>query len=361
MIHEVYLHNLRNVSQASISPSKTLNVIYGENGSGKSSFLEGVNLLSTGRSFRTTDLQSLIKFDSSEFVVRGVVQQEGSSASSKIGIRLNRKKEKLIRVNGESVRASSELARHLPLKFMSPLEAEMIEGSPGVRRKYLDWLMFHVKPSYLTELKQFKVALSNRNATLKTGDRTQEPYWRDKVVAFSNSLATQTQSTMDVFMSYLENEAHLLKAYNVGFSYYKGWRTDTDLSVLLSESIDRDFKTATTRIGYQRSDLKIRANERPASVVMSRGQMKICALALQLAQIKFLREHCNIKCVVLIDDIVAELDEKNLCAVVEGFVDSESQLFITSANDKLAGLFKNKFGNSLKLFHVEHGTMREEE
>jgi len=361
VIHEVYLHNLRNVTHASISPSKTLNVIYGENGSGKSSFLEGLNLLSTGRSFRTTDLQSLIKFDSSEFIVRGVVHQEGSADSSNIGVRLNRKKEKLIRVNGETIRASSELARHLPLKFMSPLEAEMIDGSPGVRRKYLDWLMFHVKPGYLSELKQFKIALSNRNATLKSGDRQQEPYWRERVVDLSNKLAMQTQETMNVFTGYLEKEAELLNAYELRFSYYRGWRNEADLASLLAESIERDFKTVTTRIGYQRSDLKIRANGRSAAIVMSRGQMKICALALQLAQIKFLREHCNTHCVVLIDDIVAELDEKNLCAVVEGFVDSESQLFITSANDKLAELFKSKFGNSLKLFHVEHGTMREEE
>lgn len=134
MIHEVYLQNLRNVSLATITPSKSLNVICGENGSGKSSFLEGLNLLSTGRSFRTVDLQSLIKFDTPEFVVRGVVQHS-SDLSNKIGIRLNRKKEKLIRVNGETIRASSELARHLPLKFMSPLEAELIEGEPRFTQK----------------------------------------------------------------------------------------------------------------------------------------------------------------------------------------------------------------------------------
>ena len=360
MIHEVYLQNLRNLSLATVSPSKSLNVISGENGSGKSSFLEGLNLLATGRSFRTVDLQSLIQFDTPEFVVRGVVQQD-SHASSKIGIRLNRQKEKLIRVNGETVRASSELARQLPLKFMSPLEAELIEGSPGVRRKYLDWLMFHVKPSYLSELKQFKIALSNRNATLKTQDRRQEPYWRERVIQYSHTLSAATQETMEHFMDYLNQEAQLLKSYKIAFNYYRGWRNDAEIADLLAESLERDFKTASTRIGYQRSDLRIKANDRPASGVMSRGQMKICALALQLAQIKYLREHCNIKCVVLIDDIVAELDEKNLCAVVEGFVNSDSQLFITSANEKLAELFKTKFGNSLKLFHVEHGTMKEEE
>lgn len=360
MIHEVYLQNLRNISLATVSPSNTLNVISGENGSGKSSFLEGLNLLATGRSFRTVDLQSLIKFDAPEFVVRGVVQHS-SYSTSKIGIRLNRQKEKLIRVNGETVRASSELARQLPLKFMSPLEAELIEGSPGVRRKYLDWLMFHVKPSYLSELKQFKVALSNRNATLKNGDRKQEPYWRERVIHYSHTLSAATQDTMNHFMEYLNQEVRLLKSYKININYYRGWRNDAEISDLLAESLERDFRTTSTRIGFQRSDLKIRANDRPASGVMSRGQMKICALALQLAQIKYLREHCNIKCVVLIDDIVAELDEKNLCAVVEGFVNSDSQLFITSANEKLAELFKTKFGNSLKLFHVEHGTMREEE
>lgn len=221
--------------------------------------------------------------------------------------------------------------------------------------------MFHVKPSYLKELKQFKIALSNRNATLKNHDRRQEPYWRERVVGLSESLANQAQETMDVFMGYLQNEVSLLSSYNIDFAYYRGWRKEANLAQLLEGSVERDFKTATTRIGYQRSDLKIRANDRPAAMVMSRGQMKICALALQLAQIKYLRERCDIKCVVLIDDIVAELDEKNLCAVVEGFVSSDSQLFITSANEKLAELFRTQFGHSLKLFHVEHGTMREEE
>lgn len=369
MIKEIYIENVRNISRAAINPSPILNVFIGDNGSGKSTVLEGLYLLSTGRSFRTVELTNLIKFETESILVRGKINQSSKGNNDKtdgihkLGFSFSRRKEKVVKIDGEKIRNSSELAKCLPLKFLSPLEGELIEGSPGLRRKYIDWLMFHVEqPVYLDTLKSFKTVLSNRNATLRKNDRAQEPYWRKQFVNLSEELARITETKFTVFCNFLEEQlCKVLPGKCFKIEFYKGWREDSSLESLLTGSIDTDFKAGSTRFGYQRSDLKIRIDDKPAAQVLSRGQMKLCAMVLQLAQIKYLKTELDIQCVVLIDDVIAELDDSNVCAIVDEFIKSDSQCFITSANEKLADLLGREFGDFFKLFHVEHGTIKEEE
>ncbi len=367
MLKAIHIENIRNISKAAIYPSPVLNVFIGENGSGKSTLLEAINLLSTGRSFRTVDLSSLISFEQSGLLARCVVINKSDIdtdiTKTNVGFSFSRNKEKLVKINGDRIGNSSELAQCLPLKFLSPLEGELIEGAPGLRRKYVDWLMFHVEhPVYLEKLKSFKVVLSNRNATLKKKDRAQEPYWRNQFISLAEELAELTSVVFEEFKSFINREVtKILKTDAIEFVYFRGWKNGSELSQILEDNIENDFRIGTTRYGYQRSDLRILVDNKSAADVLSRGQMKLCAMALQLAQIKYLKQEKNVQCVVLIDDVIAELDDLNVCAVIEEFIDSNSQCFVTSANKKLADLLGTKFSDFYKLFHVEHGTIIEEE
>lgn len=365
MLEEIQVSELRNIGNAKLSPSNSLNVLLGENGSGKSSFLEGIHILSTGRSFRSMELKNLIQFEKAGFLVRGKVNPVLSGAeeeSINVGFMFSDKKERLVKIGGDKVRNSSELARLLPMKFLSPLEGNLIEGAPSLRRKFIDWLMFHVEPSYLKHQKNFKSILSNRNTTLRKKDRAQEPYWRNQFVLASEALSEITSAVFEKFIHYIEIEIKdVLGDFPLNISFYRGWRLDANLDELIEQALDNEFKVGGSRYGYQRADLKITINSKPVNQVLSRGQMKILALALHIAQIKFLKEIRNSNCVVLIDDIIAELDDQNICAMIDKIIKTGNQCFVTSANVKLAELLKQNFGESYKLFHVEHGTIKEEE
>lgn len=366
MLEEIHVSNLRNIQGAKLLPSPSLNVLLGENGSGKSSLLESVHILSTGRSFRTVDLKNLIQFEQSQFLVRGKVKSQlrqwEDKASVNVGFMFSDKKERLAKVEGEKIKNSSDLARLLPMKFLSPLEGNLIEGAPSLRRRFLDWLMFHVEPSYLKQQKNFKAILSNRNATLRKKDRKQEPYWRAQLIDLSVALSELSASNFQHYLDYLKKEVNeSLGEIDIHFEFYRGWRKGASLTDLMAQSLENEFKLGSSRYGYQRADLKIAVNGKPANLVLSRGQMKILALALHLAQIKFLKYERKANCVVLIDDIIAELDDQNICTMIEKIIETGNQCFVTSANVKLAELLKKNFSESYKLFHVEHGTIKEEE
>ena len=365
MLEEIQISDLRNIGNTHLKPSDSLNVLLGENGSGKSSFLEGIHILSTGRSFRSVELKHLIQFEKPAFMVRGRVKTEEvqfSAESVNVGFMFSDKKEKQVKINGEKIRNSSELARLLPMKFLSPLEGSLIEGAPSLRRRFIDWLMFHVEPSYLKHQKSFKSILSHRNSTLRKKDRGQEPYWRSQFIDQSRLLAELTSTVFDQFTNFINVEVEqLLGNIPLNITFYRGWRLDAELGDLLAQSLDNDFKTGGSRYGYQRADIKITVDGKPVSQVLSRGQMKILAIALHIAQIKFLKDVRNSNCVVLIDDIIAELDDQNVCAMIDKIIKTGNQCFVTSANIKLAELLKLNFSESYKLFHVEHGTIKEEE
>ena len=360
MITSVQVNNVRNISQVLVKPSPIVNIFYGDNGSGKSSFLEALFLLSTGRSFRTSELKNLIKFDESSLLVRSEISKKENTSS--IGFSFTKAGIRVAKRDGEKLKNSSELAKSIPLKFLSPLVSELVEGSPSVRRKYVDWLMFHVEHGYINRIKHFKTVLANRNAVLKNKDREQEPYWTSQFISLSEELANLCSRTCEALAPYIQQAlTEFLVGVEVEVNYYQGWNVTKSLEELLEKNKEIEFKFGSTRYGFQRSDLRLTVKGRPINLVLSRGQMKLCSLALQLAQVRFIKELNGLKCTVLIDDVIAELDDANVCRVVDGFIDSESQCFITSANDKLPEILSSTIGKNYKLFHVEHGTITEEE
>ncbi|UAA38803.1 DNA replication/repair protein RecF [Paraneptunicella aestuarii] len=361
MIFTVQFENVRNIPIANVVPSPILNVLYGQNGSGKSSFLEALYLLSSGRSFRTTELKNLISFEKESLLVRSELMVSQDS-KEKIGLSFSRSGQKLVKKNGEKIKNSSELARSLPLRFLSPTVSELVEGSPRNRRQFLDWIMFHVEPSYLNEFKTFKTVLANRNAVLKDKRKDQEAFWTEKLVELSYSLTGKCRNIVSDITPYIDASLSLfLSGCDISIDYYQGWGKEKDLAELLTQNLENEFKFGTTRYGFQRSDLRLKINGKPLNQVMSRGQLKLCAFALHLAQVRFINERNGVKCTVLIDDVISELDDINVCKVIGGFIDSGSQCFITSANDKLPKLLADHFSENYKLFHVEHGTITEEE
>src|SRR5690606_36363040 len=144
VISRLEISRLRNISELQVEPAPGINIIHGDNGSGKSTLLEAIYLLGLGRSFRSNRLDSLIQWNEEEAVIYASLQ-DGPA----IGLSKSRRRGHTLKISGEKQRGLLEAARLLPLQILNSEAFLLLEGSPKVRRQFLDWGVFHVEHDFI--------------------------------------------------------------------------------------------------------------------------------------------------------------------------------------------------------------------
>src|SRR5690349_17240692 len=165
---ELRIENLRCVESASLDFSPELNLIAGENGAGKTSILEAIFLLGRGRSFRTRTSERLIRYGQPHLTVFGrtddsPVRYAGIEVAADGGTRA--------RINGENAASLLELSGVVPVQAIDPEIHKLVDEGPERRRRWLDWLVFHVEPTFITHWSRYQRSLKQRNAAIKAGSR----------------------------------------------------------------------------------------------------------------------------------------------------------------------------------------------
>ena len=360
LLQQLQLSNFRIIESARLSDLAAVNLISGRNGSGKTSLLEAIHVLGHGRSFRTRKWQRLVRYDQAGFLITGVGRN--SRGEQRIGIeRRLADPSPTVRLNGESLRATSELAALMPIQILDSAGFSLLEGPPEYRRQLLDWAVFHVEPSrFLQAWRRYQKALKQRNALLRSNrvDRQALSPWTDE-------LAVQGELIHELRTVQLERLLPLLvemhAALNSGVSvpvevvvdYYPGWNRERNaLRAKLDMEIDRDIELGYTRDGPHRDDLRVRSAGQSVVEVFSRGQLKSLVAAFRLSQAKLLRQY-GIKSVFLVDDLAAELDSDRRARFIGELLKLDCQSFFTAINESD---LSNSFGSTMiKMFHVEHG------
>ena len=161
------VERFRNLSHTAVRFSPGLNLIHGQNGSGKTSLLEACYFLSAGRSFRGTGIDPLIQRGQDGCLVLGELQFQGQQ--HRIGVERNREGQRRIRLDGENVHRASELARLMPTLVLGPETIDLLLGPPDMRRRFLNWGLFHVEQSFLSLWDEANRCLQQRNQLLRQG------------------------------------------------------------------------------------------------------------------------------------------------------------------------------------------------
>ena len=349
---------VRNLSHVRIDLADGMNVFVGPNGAGKTSLLEAVYLLARGRSFRTSHIASVVQRGEPALTVRANVRDEHRGT---LAISLHKRRDNVAeaQVNGVPERKQSDVAMLLPLQLFLPDGAMLVVGSPGERRRFLDWGVFHVKPSALATLRDYQRALRQRNAMLRSA-RGQSAERAPEIAAWSEQLAeigTAVDALRRDYLNLLRAEfarqlARIAPDQSAELEYVCGWSEGEQLGKSLSESLARDVKFGVTHVGPHRADLRIRAGGAPVAEMLSRGQAKAMAVALRLAQAQCTMTVAGRRSIFLLDEGGAELDQTHARLLYEAIEDMDCQVMATA--NAIAAEWSG-LRRITRLFHVEHG------
>lgn len=360
-LDKVQLTNFRNFSSATLQPSSQLTVITGRNGSGKSSLLEAIYYLGFGRSFRTNKPHSVIQHEQTAFsVFAQCCNDEGNHI--KVGLQRHRDDQFLCSINGIHSNRLADLVSLIPVQLFTPQSTDLVLGSPSERRRFCDWGLFHVEHSYQELHQQYTRLLRQRNALLKQQANLSAPehqYWEQQLVLVGEAITTKRQAyvlALEPLFSRIVNE--FLPEFCLEISYYKGWEKDASFAESLVKKIEYDGKMGHTSSGPHKADIRFKVNAINAQEILSRGQLRMAVAALQLAQTELFNTQTSRKSIFLLDDVGAELDIDKRERFIDGLQAMDTQIFVT-AIEKSQLAFIDKY-NDKRMFHVEHGHVKEE-
>jgi DNA replication and repair protein RecF len=344
------LYHLRNIAQARLEPAAGLNVIAGPNASGKTSLLEAIYLLGRGRSFRTRCRDALIQGGHNEFMLRAELLQADSVHRLACQMSLSSRR---IRFDGSDIKRSADLAHILPLQFINQQSLELVDRGPAPRRKFLDWGVFHVEPAFFTAWQRYQRVLQQRNAALR--QRQPVNHWNPEFVAAAEGLHGHRHAYLQAFEQAFIQTCALLLDMPITLRYNPGWDTSQPLQTVLTTHLRSDQRRRFTQSGPHRADLLLQFDGQPAVERLSRGQQKLLVAALALAQAQLYSTRTGQACLVLVDDLTAELDVRHVKTLLDALLDTGAQLFVTVTD---AGLLSDVKTASQRLFHVEQGRFR---
>lgn len=360
-IQRLKISNLRNLGSVDLSPNPKVNFLYGANGSGKTSILEAIHFIGMGRSFRSHRIKPIISKDTDTLVLFAKLLDLDSNSTS-IGLQRSTSQDSLTKINGKAILSAAELANQLPIQLIDAHSFALIEGPPKLRRNFLDWLVFHVKPNFYSLWKGYSQALKQRNSLLRR-DRIQrhelEP-WDKELCRYSEEIRVLRQECFTLLKSVLLeviNDFQVLDDLDI--SFYPGWDKDSALAEVLDQGFERDSRLGYSWYGAHKAEVRIKIGGFAADQALSRGQQKLLICAMKIAIGKVYSRHLDRPCVYLIDDLPSELDDTNQQRLAQWLLDIGAQVFVTAVSkEPLIKAWPQI--KEYSVFHVEHGTINNE-
>jgi DNA replication and repair protein RecF len=342
------IDQFRCLEQVELTLDAHYNLFVGPNASGKTSLLEALFLLGRGRSFRTRGFGRLVRQGENAFRVVGWVERDGLTTVLGVG---GTRQTAEIRIGGEPAGGAAELAGHFPPLVIDPEIHKLLEEGPHRRRRFLDWGVFHVEPSFMDTWQRYHRALKQRNAALKSGlDARAARVWEAELITTGEKLASIRQEYLGILAPVLSDLAQQLLGEDVALVHHPGWPSGDTMATALERNFERDCRYGATQVGPHRADVSVRVGGHVAKERVSRGQQKLLAAALTLAQLSLQESRRPGRSALLLDDPAAELDAANLARLLEVVRSMPVQLFVTALRPDLSAL-----GAPGALFHVERG------
>ena len=351
---KISIHNFRCFDNVEILLSPGINFFYGANGSGKTSILESVFIFSSGKSFKSSNLMSLIKYEKERFSLKGFDGSRGHI------VEVEKKKTKSISVllnNKKTV--TSKLIKEFPCTPIHNNTFSFTDASPDFRRKLLDRSIFIAEDAFSACWFAYHRALKQRNGLLKNNRISDIYAWNAKLskegielTKYRKHFFEQTLNEFNFLLNFLKPNSVFSFFDFIKIEFFQGWDSEKPYLELLEENINNDLKRRSTTNGPHKSDIKFLINNIDARQVLSRGEQKFFSILWSCAQHEVLKKHYKIDATLIIDDIKSELDERVFSLFVELLNHVNNQVIFSCIDDCFSSKITSNF-NEFKKFHVE--------
>ena len=360
LLESIEAHNFRNLG-GEIFWDEGLNVISGDNGQGKTNWLEAIYLLATTKSFRTQRPQEAIRFGENLSVVRGrVARAQDVHRDLQVTIQGS---SKTLSLNGKRESVASYLSQLHVVPFTAD-ELEVVRGGPDARRRFLDRGVISLHHSYVQTLADYQRVIKQKNRLLQdiSDSETNIENARELIEPWNEQIATLGAAIHRARRDYVERlsqslQQRLFEREEITIRYVSALEGKGDLEdyeALIKERLrlrlNAEIASGYSLIGPHRDDLEILFDGRDIRTYGSSGQQRSALILLDLAAISVYYSWHNEYPLFLMDDVDAELDQKRIGHLLE-YLEGRTQTFITtSKNDLIKG-----FAARAKLIEVRDG------
>ncbi len=352
---KIDLRNFRCFDSLSIDLSSKSNLFYGKNGCGKTSILESIYIASSGRSFRTSNLESLIRQGSEAFNIRAYDDNTGSI------LEVNKAQTKPINIKINNSKVTiSELARAFPSFSIDSKTFFYNDNAPEYRRKQLDRGLFIASTDYAKDWFGYFRSLKQRNSALKLGDMAQAKAYDPLLVEHGErlnilreNLITEVKKIYDEMVHGLAQENRRADIFsNIDIYLKPGFDNNTGLMENLVKTSSIDLKRKITTAGPHKADVSFESKGLLIKDIFSRGEQKLLSILWSISQNIYLGRAFNLSPILLLDDLSSELDAEMLECFLPTLKYIENRFVFSNIVDP----FGSKISineQSLKKFHVE--------
>jgi DNA replication and repair protein RecF len=316
-LNHISIRDFRNLEHVELDLPPDGAVVLGDNGHGKTNFLEAIYYLQILRSFRDARDQDITRFDSSGFHIAAHVH---TPSGHEIAVGFDRVgKRKKVSIDGSEFRRLSDALGGLPAVLFSPRDVELVSGSPAERRRYLDLVLALTDRRYLHALQHYRANLARRNAALRIAGRRGSAN-EQEVAVWEPALAEHGSVLIETRARWVEDHAteftrlsERIGEQGEAAMHYSSPFADAEArhDVLLAAFDEKralDMRRGITHVGPHRDDLEISLDGRDLRLFGSAGQQRSAAIALRMLEAATLREKAGAEPVLLLDDPFAELD-----------------------------------------------------
>jgi DNA replication and repair protein RecF len=343
LLARLTLADFRNYLELEIEPAAGLNVFVGANAQGKSNLLEGIAMLGTGKSFRTSRESDAVRKGCERAVLRG----EAALAAGRVELactieRSSRGTRKSYTVNGAGVRYANYLGRMRVVTFV-PADLDLASGTPGARRAFLNIALSQSEPGYYHELARYRKTVQQKNALLRgtieadsellaTYDRALVAAGTAIMLARERLVRALAQSAAQAHARFAAGERlEVIYDPDVVFEAATSEAVSAAMEARLVHSRDAERMRKSSLVGPHRDDIGLTLDGLSLAVYGSQGQQRTAVLALKVAQYAVMRERASEAPLLLLDDVLSELDEERAAAFLIEIGEYE-QAFITATH-----------------------------
>ena len=356
------LFNFRNYQEIKIEFFNGINIVYGENGSGKTNILEAIYFLALTKSFRTSSERHLVLSNQNMFRIKGEFESaQGHAFECLIAYALTEGK-RLV-VNSQKILKFSDYIGEVPTVLLAPSDLTLTQGSPQQRRRFIDLLLCQSHKLYLHHLIQYNRSLKQRNQILQSEkvDKQLLYSWEENLIRNGIEIIKKRNETVQYLSELVKSHYQSLSGKEDKIKIVYQCSIDQKNEAAIEEAYRQQFEltrteemeSGYTKVGPHRDELLFLIKGKPIKAFASQGEHKTFIIGLKLAEFFYLQKHRSEAPILLFDDVFGELDAGRIHLMLDqlsGF----GQVFVTTTSKNFFEKIEH-LSSAVKYYHVQNG------